>query len=87
MKIHESHSPHLTACVRRGRRSSVSLFIPLDDDTPPTHPLSPHSSANPTTATIEGRTRLLLTDLREAAHSTREMRRESEHRRSRPRFN
>ncbi|KAK2958138.1 hypothetical protein BLNAU_6842 [Blattamonas nauphoetae] len=46
-----------------GRRNSVSLFVPLDDDTLTDHPLSPHSFPKPPPAALEKRTRLPLADV------------------------
>ncbi|KAK2959118.1 hypothetical protein BLNAU_5913 [Blattamonas nauphoetae] len=68
-EVDDSPPAHLSACVRCGRRSSVSLCVALADDTTTDHPLSPHSSPNQTPTAPEGRTRLLLADLRESRTS------------------
>ncbi|KAK2953061.1 hypothetical protein BLNAU_12050 [Blattamonas nauphoetae] len=64
IKVHDSPPSLLAACLLGDRRSSVSLFIVLNDDTATDHSLSPHSSPNPTPTALEGRTRFLLAVLR-----------------------
>ncbi|KAK2957565.1 hypothetical protein BLNAU_7464 [Blattamonas nauphoetae] len=61
---HNSSPAHLSAFIRNGTRNFASLFVSLADDTATDDTLSPHSSPMSTTAAFEGRTRLLLTDLR-----------------------
>ncbi|KAK2950456.1 hypothetical protein BLNAU_14574 [Blattamonas nauphoetae] len=61
-------STNLRVC-QGGRRSWVSLFVVLVDDTATDDRLSPHSSPKPTPTALEERTRLLLTDLRGSSRS------------------
>ncbi|KAK2956927.1 hypothetical protein BLNAU_8002 [Blattamonas nauphoetae] len=68
-ELDDSPPAHLSACVRCERRRSVSLCVALADDTAPARSLSPHSLPKPSSAALEGRTSLLLGELKERSTS------------------
>ncbi|KAK2956611.1 hypothetical protein BLNAU_8451 [Blattamonas nauphoetae] len=60
LEVHDSPPAHLSACLLRGSRSSVSLLVALADNSTTDGRSSLHSSAQHTPSTLERGTRLLV---------------------------